>query len=289
LFKKTLKSKRNDFGGFFNNSLIQLVLVIWALFQLYPVIWLFYSSFKPTPDIRSKLFALPEYLYLKNYDINYYHQKGITIGIYLRNSTIVTVVSILILTFVCLIAGYAIAKIKFPGKNLLIIFLIGLIGIPIHSLIIPLYYFIARMGLLSTLWGLILPYIAFGIPFSVLMLQTYFRQFPDELIEAAMIDGCSHLRLFFTVVVPISLGAISTVLIVNFISIWNEFLFSLVINRDNAAKTLTVGIMGFKGQYVTDWGPYLAGLVIAVVPSIIFYAIFHRNIIKGMTAGSLKG
>ena len=284
-----VKRKRYDIGNFFGKSVIQIILIIWAVLQLYPILWLFYSSFKPSGDIRANIFTFPKSLFLENYDFRVIANSGITIGIYLRNSAVITVISLILITMVSLLAGYAIAKIRFPGKNILMLLLIGLLGIPIHSLIIPLYYFIAKIGLLSNIWGLILPYTAFYSPFSVILLQAYFREFPDELIEAAKIDGCNNVTAFLRVVMPITKGAISTVLIIGFLSIWNEFMFSLVINKNNIAKTIPVGLMNFKGQYYTDWGPLLAAMVVAILPPVIFYFIFHRNIIKGMTAGSIKG
>lgn len=285
----TVKRKRYDVGNFFGKSVIQIILIIWAVLQLYPILWLVYSSFKPSGEIRANMFAFPRSLFLENYDFSVLAKSGITIGIYLRNSAVVTIISLILITIVSLLAGYAIAKIRFPGKNILMLLLIGLLGIPIHSLVIPLYYFIAQIGLLSSIWGLVLPYTAFYAPFSVILLQAFFREFPDDLIEAAKIDGCNNVTAFLRVVMPLTRGAISTVLIIGFLSIWNEFLFSLVINKNNIAKTIPVGLMNFKGQYYTDWGPLLAAMVVAILPPVIFYFIFHRNIIKGMTAGAIKG
>ena len=181
------------------------------------------------------------------------------------------------------------AKLHGPGKNIILVALVGMLGIPVHALIIPLYYFIAQLGLLSNRWGLILPYVGFYLPFSILLLQTYFRQFPDEIMEAAKIDGGNHLQIFLEVVMPVSLGGISTVLIINFLNVWNEFLFSLVIMKNNYAKTLPIGLLGFRGPYNADWGPMLAAMFLATLPPLAFYFIFHRKIISGLTAGSLKG
>ena len=279
------KAKRGGASGW----LIHPLLIVWALLQLYPIFWLIISSLKPSAEIQAHIFALPRSLYLDNYNFGVFNQRGITIATYLVNSAIVTVASIVILTVVSLLAGYAIAKLNGPGKNVIIILLVGMLGIPVHSLIIPLYYFIAKVHLLSNFWGLILPYVAFYLPFSILLLQTYFRDFPNEIIEAAKIDGCNKFRVFSSIVMPVSMGGISTVLIINFLNVWNEFLFSLVIMKSNAAKTLPVGLMSFRGQYNVDWGPMLAAMFLASLPPIVFYLVFHQNIIKGMTAGSLKG
>lgn len=282
------KFKRNEFGGFLSNSFIQICLIIWATVELFPILWLFMSSFKPPGEIR-KVFALPTSLYTGNYDFDKFREGGITIGIYLRNSAIVASLSLLILTIVVLLAAYGIAKLKVTGKNVIIILLLGLVGVPVHSLMIPIFYFFNKLNMLDNIWGLVLPYVAFHAPFSTLILQSYFKQFPDELIEAAKIDGCSNIRAFFTVVLPVSLGAVSAVTILNFTYIWNEFLFALVMMRHNASKTLPVGLMNFKGQYLIEWGPMMAGLVVAIIPTTIFYFIFHRNLIKGISVGAVKG
>ena len=282
-----IKFRKNEFG-FFGNSIIQLILIFWGIFQLFPFIWLIYSSFKPSAEIKRHILSLPKYLYLDNYNFSLFSSKGILFGTYYKNSLIIVIAVLLISTLISLFAAYAIAKIKFPGKNILLVIIIAMMGVPVHVVILPLYYYIAKLGLLSNYFGLILPYVAFNSPLAVVLLQAYFRGFPDEIIEAAKIDGCSNQRLFISIVVPISFGAISTVIILNFINIWNEFLISLVIMRNNEAKTLPVGLLGFKGVYDIDWGPMLAGLIIALLPVLLWYLIFHKNIIKGIAAGSIK-
>jgi len=280
--------KKNEFGGPLNNTIILFVMLIWSIFQIFPLFWLFLSSFKPTVDIQTNMFGFPSSFYLGNYDFSFFNYKGILLGTYIKNSIIITLSSLIILMLLSLPASYAIAKLKIRGKNIFIIIFIAMMGIPIHSAMVPLYYFIAKLGLLSNYFGLIFPYVAFNFPFSTLLLQTFFRQFPDEIIEASKIDGCSSFGTFIRVVFPISLGAVSSVMIIMFLNIWNEFLFSLIIMKNNTAKTLPVGLMAFRGQYVIDWGPMFAALAISVIPPIILYSIFHRNIIKGMTTGAIK-
>jgi raffinose/stachyose/melibiose transport system permease protein len=284
-----IKFKRNEFGGLFNNSLILFVLCLWVIIQMYPVVWLFMSSFKPSTEVRAEIFALPKSFYVENYNIVALKQMGITPLIYIRNSIIVTAISLGILMVVSVLAAYGIAKLKVIGKNFIIIVLLGLMGVPTHALMIPIFYFFSKLRLIDNLLGLILPYVAFNAPFAILVLQSYFRQFPDVLIDAARIDGCGKLKTFLYVVMPISIGAISSVTILSFIAIWNEFLFALVMMRDNAVKTLPVGLMGFKGRYVVEWGPMMATLVIALIPSIIVYFIFHKNLMRGISIGAIKG
>lgn len=283
------KFKRNDLGGLFSNTTIQSALLLWAIVQMYPIFWLFMSSFKPSNLVRARIFDLPKSFYFGNYNFAKFNKEGITILIYLKNSAIVTGVSLVILMATSVLAAYGIAKLKVPGKNILIVILLALIGVPVHALMIPIFYFFVRLDMINSYWSLILPYIAFNIPFAVVVLQTFFRQFPNELIEAARIDGSGNLRTFLTVVIPVSLGPIFSVCVVSFLGIWNEFLFSLVMMRNNAVKTLPVGLMGFKGRYVVEWGPMMAALVIAIIPTIIFYIIFNKSLLKGISAGAIKG
>jgi len=279
----------NKTKDFFGNSLLQIVLIFWALLQITPILWQIISSFKTTSEIFLDLFSFPKALYLGNYDFARFAEMGIPLGIYFRNSLIITLSTLAILGPLAYAAAYAIAKIKFRGKNIIIFLLVALIGVPMHSLLVPLYYEILNMGLLNRYFGLILPYIAYFSPFAILLLQSFFRGFPDELIEAAKIDGCNNFQAFIKVVLPISAGALSTVFIINFIQIWNEFLLALVIMTNNNSRTLPVGIVAFQGAWMTDWGPIYAALVITILPTIIVYLIFHRNIIKGVTAGAVKG
>ncbi len=284
-----MATQKSKFGSFLGSSTLQLLLILWAFMQIIPVLWQVISSFKTTREIIVDLFALPKSFYLGNYDFTYFSEIGIKIGVYFRNSMLITLFSLAILIIVSYLAAYAIAKIRFRGKNIVVFVLIALIGVPIHALVVPLYYLISDMGLINRYLGLILPYASFFFPFTTLLLQSFFREFPDELIEAAKIDGCNNFQAFSKIVLPISMGAISTVFIINFIQMWNEFLLAYVIMKSNDSRTLPVGIVQYQGNYITEWGPLYATLVIAIIPTILVYLIFHRNIIKGVTAGAIKG
>jgi len=281
--------KQNEFGGFWPNASIQTILIIWGLLQVLPLIWLIYNSFKPSADIYNDLLAFPKTLYLENYNFKALTASSVFILSYLKNSFFITLFSLIILLITSYISGYAIAKLKFRGKSFVIIFLIALLGVPLYSVIIPLYHFIADLGLLNRYVGLIFPYVAFHSPFTILMIQAYFRKFPDEIIEAAKIDGCNTVSAFFRIVLPMSSGIAATVLILNFMSIWNEFLISFILMKNNLSRTLPVGVAALKGEYKIEWGPLFASMVLALVPVIVVYLIFHRFIIKGVTSGAIKG
>lgn len=268
---------------------MQVPLIVWAVIQVYPILWTVYTSFKTTPEIVKNVWSFPVSFYLENYVRAWSTgQYGITIGTFFKNSVIVTVISLIFLSIVPALAAYSISKLRLPGRTFIIIVIVSLIAIPIHSVIIPLYYFISSLNFVNTYVGLILVYVAFNIPFSVLLLQSFFRQFPDEIIEAAKIDGANEIKTFFYCVLPNTKGAIAAVMIVAFINTWNEFLFALIIMKDSTMQTLPVGLLMFKGRYSIDWGPLMAGITCVSIPAIIFYFLFQKNIVRGMTMGSIK-
>jgi raffinose/stachyose/melibiose transport system permease protein len=292
---KRFRFKKNDIGGLLPNVILQIFLLAWAVLLLYPVFWMFYSTFKPSDEIRRHILAFPKSLYLENFKVFLYDPVSnikalrINMGRYFLNSTIVSVTTIVILMVVATMAAYAIAKIRYPGSKAFLTMMIFLIGISEISIIVPLYYFMSKLKLLNQHFGLIFPYVAINIPFSVIVLQSYFRTFPNELIEAAYIDGASRTDTFLRVVIPMSQGAVVAVLIVAFLHLWNEFTLAFTLMRSERAKTISAGIMQFKGVYVSDYGPMFAGLLGAMAPTIIVYLIFHRALMKGMSAGAIKG
>ena len=271
-------------------SAVQFVLLVWLLLQIIPVAWIYLSSLKPSLDISQRMLSPPRSLYLDNYNFSEISESlGVTLGLYLRNSLVVVMLAVAALTAVCFLAGYSIAKVRFHGKNVVVVVLMIFLGIPAHSIVVPLYYLVADLNLLNNYLGVVFPYVALFSPFTILMLQTYFRQFPDELIDAAKIDGQGIIGTFFRVVLPSSLGAVSMVFVINFTGIWNEFLFSLVILKNNWMKTLPVGLMGFKGVYSTEWGPLFAGLVVVLTPTIVLFLVLRTRLLKGIHMGALKG
>jgi len=281
--------RRNDIGGIFNNTIVQVVLIIWVISEMLPMAWILLSSFKTTEEITYTPFSLPKSFNFDNYNFELFSEKEILVGAYYKNSLIVVVISLVILLLVSLLAGYAIAKLKVPGKNILLIILVGMIAVPTHALIIPLYYFFAEVKLLSNYFGVILPLVTINAPFSIILLQAYFKGFPDELIESAKIDGCGNMRVFFSIVLPVAIGSISAVIVINFMRIWNDFLLSLVMLKANTSRTLPVGLMAFKEIYQVQYGPMFAVIVLSLIPTIIIFIIFSRYMIRGLTAGAIKG
>ena len=284
-----IKSRKQREFSLASRITIQTILLVWAIGQIYPLIWTLGNAFKPEADIISKPLNLPTRFYLGNFDFEYFNSISLHFGIYAKNSVIITVLTIIIVLSVCYLAGYVIAKFEFKGKNFLLLFLLSLIGMPIQAVIIPLYNMVAKFGLLSNWFGVILPYVGFRAPFTVLMLQSYFRDFPNELIEAGRIDGCNEFKVFIRIVFPISMSALTTIFIITFVTVWNEFLFAFVMLKSNDAKTLAVGVYSFAGEFLIKYGYSYAILSLVILPAILVYSIFQRNIMKGAAAGAIKG
>lgn len=266
---------------------IWTVLLLVTVIQVFPFYWMLSFSLKSNTDIYGgNIAGIPAVFHWENY------VKALTtghIGTYLINSLIVTVVAILVSDLLACMSSYAMIRMKWRGsKSALMFFLIGYM-IPMHATLLPLMLILRNMSMLNTRLALILPYIAFALPFAIFLLTGFVSDIPKELEEAACIDGCSIYRLFFSIIVPLLKPAIATISIFTYLTCWNDLLYSMTFVNADALKTLTYGIMTFEGQYAVDWGTMGAGLVIATVPTVIMYLAFSKDMQKGLMAGAVKG
>lgn len=209
-------------------------------------------------------------------------------GIYFRNSVLVVVPTVLVVLAFSLLAAYAFAQMRFRGSNILFGLLLFGLAVPLDVLIIPLFYEMLRLHLLSTIWALILPQVAVGLPFGVLLLRAFIQDLPQELLDAGRIDGCNRFRLLIHVVLPLCRPALLSLLVFIFMWTWNQFLLPLVLVQSDSARTLPIGLSFFQGRFNTDLPLLMAGVTITVLPVILVYIVFQRHIIRGMTAGALK-
>jgi raffinose/stachyose/melibiose transport system permease protein len=253
---------------------------------LAPLIWLLYSSFKPHPEIIRNIFALPKQFYLDNFAIAY--ERG-NLGIYFVNSVIYTSIATALTTLFALSAGYALAKFGYKIAGFVYAFFImGLLVTP-HSVLVPLFVLETTLNIDDTRIGVILPYIAFGLPFLVYLATSYIKGIPDELEQAAVVDGATYLQIFYRIIAPVAKPVASTMVIFSFINNWNEFVFVFVLTSDRALRSLPVGINAFAAGLTRDYGLQFAALVIGTLPMIIFYVFFHEQIARGFAAGAVKG
>ena len=267
--------------------LVQLGLILWAAICLFPVYWMFTFSLKNNEEIfGANVMGLPQNWLWQNYS------RALNVGNmgqYFLNSLIVTITSILFVLIAAIMATYAMTRLQWKGrKRMNSFFMLGL-TIPIHAAIVPLYTTLSRAGMLNSYWALIIPYSAFSLSMGILISIGFMGDIPYDLDEAAFLDGCGVWGIFFRVIVPLMLPAVSTVGIYTFLQCWNELMFATVFISKEAYKTLPVGIQGLSGQYTTEWGPIGAALVLATFPTLLLYIFLSRKIQESFIAGAVKG
>ncbi|RJE88570.1 carbohydrate ABC transporter permease [Paenibacillus sp. 1011MAR3C5] len=255
--------------------------------QLYPLVWLLLYSFKTSSEIVSgQFFALPKRFMWENY------VDAFTSGNYLKyigNSIWVTGITLILTIVLSGMVSYAITRFKWRyGNIVMLVFMVGIM-IPIQSTLLPLMVIFKNMNILNTHASIIIPYVAFSIPLAVFILSGFLRGIPHEIEESAMIDGASIYRIFFSIVLPITVPPIMTVTILTFISIWNEYIIAATFLSADSLKTLPFGVNSFVGQYTANYGSIGAYLVLGALPVITFYFILSDKITKGMVAGAVKG
>lgn len=206
-----------------------------------------------------------------------------------RNSALLLVVKVPLGVLISAMLAFALAKLNMRFRRTVMFAVFLGLTIPIYITIVPVFIMLRSAGLTDNVLGLVGPYLAFGIPLEVLILQSFFRQIPDSIIESARIDGASEWRIFFTLVLPLSLPALITVAILDAVATWNEFLFALIILSSDTNKTIPVGLLSFQGQFSNNNTGLAAGILIAVVPILLAYALLQRWIVGGLTAGAEKG
>lgn len=280
-----MANKRIRTAGPVGKTIAYAVMLLFTLLTVVPIIWLFYSSFKthgqivqaPLPPTLEPTFSN----YVEAWTVG-------NLGTYLLNSIIYTGVATTATVFLGLSVGYGFAKFRYRISKILIgFFMIGLL-ITVHSVIVPLFIIETRIGLANTRLGVIIPYIAFGLPLAVYLGMAYIRSMPDSIMESARIDGAGYLAIFRRIIVPMSAPVMTTITILTFISHWNEFVFVFVLTSGERLRSLPVGINAFAGTLVNNFGLQFAALVIGIVPMILFYLFFHRQMKQGFAEGAVK-
>ncbi len=269
------------------NVLIYIVLIIWTFVSLFPVYWMLTFSLKNNSEIfGANVVGLPHYWAWENYTraLN----TG-NMGQYFINSLIIAVLSILFTMIAAVMATYAMTRLVWKGRETMNKFFMLGLTIPIHAAIVPLYVVLSRVNLLNSYAALIIPYSAFSLAMAILISTGFMGDIPYDLDEAAFLDGCGVWGIFFRVIAPLMVPAISTVGIYTFLQCWNELMFATIFNSREALKTLPVGIQGLVGQYSTEWGAIGASLSIATIPTLIVYVLLSKRIQDSFIAGAVKG
>ncbi len=267
-------------------SLIYLLLGIYALTVFYPIFLMVITSFKTTRGIFTNPFGIPKSFNFESYI------KLMTLSnypTYFKNSIFVIIITLAAIVFFAALAAYILARYDFKYKGFLYLYFVAGMIIPIKLGTISILKLMISIHLFNTLWAIVLVFTAFGIPFGVFILTDYIKMIPDELSNAARIDGCSESGIFFRVIAPLLKPAMAAVAIVTFIPVWNEFWFPLILLKSESVRTIPLATALLFGQYQTNYGLVFAVLTMASIPVIAGYLFFSKYFIKGMSAGALKG
>lgn len=264
-----------------------LILTLWSIIVIFPMLWVFLSSWKTTSEIFDSPLSLPSSLSFDNY-VSAWNDSNV--GRYMFNSVIVVSCALVLVMILGAMAAYTLARFDFRGNRFIYYLILAGNTFPIFLAIVPLFFVLRNMGLLNTLPGLILAYVAFAFPFTVFFLFPFFKGLPNEISEAAEMDGAGEWRTFFQVMLPMARPGIAAVAIFNFLGLWNQFLLPVALNTNERNYVLSQGMAGFASSagYAVNFGALFAAVVITVVPVLVVYVIFQRQLQGSLSQGMLK-
>jgi ABC-type glycerol-3-phosphate transport system permease component len=269
----------------FDTVLKQIVLLIAVFIALVPTIFMIMTALKSDDEYTFNKVGFPHALVFDHFNVVLFESPFFA---WMLNSAILAGGSVLLSSTVSCLGAYAVARMQFKGRNLLFSISVALMAIPPVVMIVPLFVLYSRIGLISTYEGAILIYAGLITPFSVYLLTTFFRTLPKELFEAARMDGAGDFLILWRIVLPLSLPALLTLLVVNALYVWNDLLIAIIFLQDDAKRTLMAGISVFQGRYENQIPLVMAGMVIASAPMIILYIAFQKYFIRGLMAGAIK-
>ncbi|MDR2758388.1 MAG: carbohydrate ABC transporter permease [Spirochaetaceae bacterium] len=266
--------------------ILNVFILAFSLLSIFPFVWMLYSSLKTEAEFALNIISLPQKPIFSNY-INAIRTGHM--GEYALNSLFNCVITVVLVAFATYIVAYFLSRYNFKGRTLVYgLFVAGML-IPVHSLMVPIFVEYRVAGLLNSRLTLLPVYLSFGMPMAVFLIESFIGSIPIELEEAALIDGSSMVRTMFTIIMPLCRPVLATVVILTFMNTWNEFPFALVLIRDNALKTIPIGLRNFQGAYTAQYTQFMAGMAVSLIPVMVVYILFYKRIIVGMTAGTVKG
>lgn len=265
--------------------LLSIILFVGVVLIAYPLFWMVTSSFKSYNEIYNAVWKLPSKWLFSNYVTAW--EKGISK--YFLNSLIVTLVTVIGVIIIASLCAYGLSRYRFKGMNLALILCMGGMMLNPQVCLVPLYVILQKLRIHNTYLAMILPYVTFRLPLTVLLIRSYFLGIPKELEESATIDGCSAFGIYWRIFMPISKPILLTSVILTAYYSWNEFLFSIIFIDSDRFKTIPAGLMNFRDALQTDWGVLLAGMVISALPIILLFIAMQKHFIRGMSAGAVKG
>ncbi|MES9793168.1 carbohydrate ABC transporter permease [Priestia megaterium] len=277
----TKESKKKRYTGV---TIVYVGLIIYFIVIAYPLLWMIISSFKSTDEIFTHSWSMPHTWLIENYVTAW--KSGISS--YFLNSVIVTGASCFLTVLVSALGAYGLSRFEFQGKAFVLIICLGGLMLSPQVSLIPLYSIIQKLGIYNTHLALILPYVAYRIPLTILLIRAYFLSIPKELEEAARLDGCTSFGILFRIFIPMSTPILLTTTILTAYYTWNEFMFAIIFIDDDSLRTIPAGLMQFRDALQTDWGVLLAGLTISAAPIVMLFLFMQKYFIRGIANGSIK-
>jgi ABC-type glycerol-3-phosphate transport system permease component len=266
-------------------TLLLIALSLYTAYAAGPFLWTAMMSVRTTSEISANPYGWPEAWHWDKYLTAW---STSNYDLYFWNSTVVVVASVALVTLIGVMAAHCLARYRFPGNRIIYFIIFSTIIFPPQITIIALFQVLVEYGLFNSRVGLVLVYVSVQLPLTVFLLEGFFARLPQDLFDAARMDGYSDFEILWRITVPVGLPAIVTTVILNTIHLWNEFLYAVVLITDDEKRTLPLGIQKFLGDRLEDIGMIATGMMIAVIPIIIVYALFSEKLIQGMTAGAVK-
>jgi ABC-type glycerol-3-phosphate transport system permease component len=251
---------------------------LWSLFVLLPLTWMVLAAFKTKRSMFMDPLGLPDSLATTSFS----RAWDVGMGTFLLNSALVTAASVAVIIAVSGMAAYVLARSDGLVLRAIYLAIVAGFAVPVQAVLVPLYQMISGAGMLNSLTAIVLPYAAYGVPFTTILFYAFFLDFPRELEEAARLDGCSRIRTFFSVILPLSGPAIASAAIFQAVFIWNEFVLALLMLTDGDQKTLPVGILQLRGEYTSDWPAMMAGLSIAILPILAVFILAQKYFVRSL-------
>ena len=280
------ESAKYKIENFLKNSVIHIFLIAVSITCLFPLLWMAGASLKTQQTIFSDMSMFPKNPVWGNFYLAW--TKG-GFSMYFLNSLFYTVTVVIGIVIISSLAAFAFSRLKFPGRNVLFYMFLAAMMIPLPGSFVPLYVLMTKLHLVNTRMGYILCMINVGLSFSIYLLKTFFDKMPVELEDAARIDGCSRLGIWWNVALPLARPAIAVIVIFSSLNVWNEYILATLIFSSKSLMPLQRGLMIFQGTHITEYSLLMAGMTITTLPIILVYLIMQRHIIKGITAGVIVG
>ncbi|MGN0415879.1 MAG: carbohydrate ABC transporter permease [Agathobacter sp.] len=267
---------------------LNAILILFSFSCIFPLLWMINSSLKEKRVFNADIIGVVKSPTLKNFK-DILSNSNYHLGQSIWNSARTTILSVFFIVLLAFIVGYILARVKFKlNRFIFAIFLMGML-IPQHSLLVPIYVVFKKCGLSNHWFTLLFPYVAFGLPMAIFLVEGFVKTIPYELEQAAAIDGCGFSKTMFSIIMPICKPILVTVAIIQSFGCWNEFSFALVLIKSQALQTVPLALTQFTGQFNSDYPKIMAAMLVTMAPIVILYFVFSKEIIKGMVAGAVKG